>query len=99
MLCNNFISLLSFVTGRMQLYFSLLLVLGCALTQAQDLDSLIGEVFSKPNGDATTSTPNLQPNAGGDDSLPGVGDCVCVPYYLCNNGSINTNGEGIIDIR
>ncbi|KAG5871976.1 hypothetical protein JTB14_003101 [Gonioctena quinquepunctata] len=23
----------------------------------------------------------------------------CVPFYLCNNGSINSNGEAIIDIR
>ncbi|KAG5871975.1 hypothetical protein JTB14_003100 [Gonioctena quinquepunctata] len=23
----------------------------------------------------------------------------CVPFYLCNNGSMNTNGERIIDIR
>ncbi|KAG5882463.1 hypothetical protein JTB14_014177 [Gonioctena quinquepunctata] len=23
----------------------------------------------------------------------------CVPFYLCNNGSMNTNGEKIIDIR
>lgn len=27
------------------------------------------------------------------------GQGVCVPYYLCNNGTINTNGEGIFDIR
>ncbi|EEZ99307.1 phenoloxidase-activating factor 2 [Tribolium castaneum] len=26
-------------------------------------------------------------------------DCVCVPFYLCTNGTLNTNGENIIDIR
>lgn len=77
--------------------FSLVFILGYALVQGQDLDTLIGEVFTKPNG-STEATPNLQPNVG-TDGLPGTGDCVCVPYYLCNNGSINTSGEGIIDIR
>ncbi|XP_037094074.1 putative lysozyme-like protein [Pollicipes pollicipes] len=26
-------------------------------------------------------------------------DCVCVPYYLCKDGDIITDGEGLIDIR
>lgn len=26
-------------------------------------------------------------------------DCVCVPYYLCENGTIITDGKGLIDIR
>jgi len=25
--------------------------------------------------------------------------CICVPYYLCRNKTINTDGEGLIDIR
>ena len=26
--------------------------------------------------------------------------CECVPFYLCNqNGTMNSNGEGVIDIR
>lgn len=25
--------------------------------------------------------------------------CVCVPYYLCDDGDINTSGAGLIDIR
>ncbi|XP_044259181.1 phenoloxidase-activating factor 2-like [Tribolium madens] len=25
--------------------------------------------------------------------------CECVPFYLCKNGNINTNGKGLIDIR
>ncbi|KAL3278693.1 hypothetical protein HHI36_016229 [Cryptolaemus montrouzieri] len=41
---------------------------------------------------------NLEPNTkpGG---IPGTEQCTCVPYYLCYNGSVNTNGEGVIDIR
>lgn len=27
------------------------------------------------------------------------GNGVCVPYYLCNDGSVITDGSGIIDIR
>lgn len=31
---------------------------------------------------------------------PATGDCVCVPYYLCNDdNTLNTDGTGIIDIR
>lgn len=25
--------------------------------------------------------------------------CTCVPYYRCNNGSVNTDGTGLLDIR
>lgn len=32
--------------------------------------------------------------------LPPPSDrCICVPYYLCRNKTINTDGEGLIDIR
>ncbi|CAH0559486.1 unnamed protein product [Brassicogethes aeneus] len=68
-----------------------------------DVDKKIQDIFgtSDPNPPSqpmisTTAPPNLQPNSGG---IPGTGSCTCVPYYLCNNGSINTNGEGVIDIR
>ena len=30
---------------------------------------------------------------------PHPGQCVCVPYYLCDQGQIITDGSGIIDIR
>lgn len=84
---------------------AVLLLVACIDAQDdKDLDALIGEVFRKPDASSTEapaattapSTPNLQPNSGG---IPGTGSCTCVPYYLCNNGTINTNGEGIIDIR
>lgn len=35
--------------------------------------------------------------AGKISPHPGV--CVCVPYYLCSEGQIITDGAGIIDIR
>lgn len=30
---------------------------------------------------------------------PPSDQCICVPYYLCRNKTINTDGEGLIDIR
>jgi len=32
-------------------------------------------------------------------SPPPSDQCICVPYYLCRNKTINTDGEGLIDIR
>lgn len=32
-------------------------------------------------------------------SQPPSDQCICVPYYLCRNKTINTDGEGLIDIR
>lgn len=66
-------------------------------TQGKDnefLEQNIKEIFGPFS--STTTAPSIENNNGG---IPGVGTCTCVPYYLCNNGSINTNGEGIIDIR
>lgn len=76
-----------------------------------DLTDLINSVFStqSPNGNANPSRGgdaggnsggglNLDPNTN-TGGIPGTGQCTCVPYYLCNNGSVNTNGEGVIDIR
>ncbi|KAH1027532.1 phenoloxidase-activating factor 2 [Dendroctonus ponderosae] len=55
----------------------------------------------------TTAAPDINSNSGnsgtggtgGTGGTSGTASCTCVPYYLCNNGSINTNGMGIIDIR
>ncbi|XP_050312674.1 phenoloxidase-activating factor 2-like [Anthonomus grandis grandis] len=61
------------------------------------LEQNIQDIFGpKPDTGSGTSTssPNIQTNVG-----TGSGQCECVPYYNCINGSINTNGEGIIDIR
>lgn len=50
---------------------------------------------------STTAPPDINSNSGnaGTGVTGGTASCTCVPYYLCNNGSINTNGMGIIDIR
>ncbi|XP_075223308.1 phenoloxidase-activating factor 2-like [Lycorma delicatula] len=34
-----------------------------------------------------------------ENQQPQEGDCICVPYYLCENNTIITNGVGLIDIR
>ncbi|CAG9765337.1 unnamed protein product [Ceutorhynchus assimilis] len=47
------------------------------------------EIFNHPS-DKSTST---------FVGIPGTGSCTCVPYYLCDNGIINTNGKGLIDVR
>lgn len=81
----------------MQLWlFLLLLNFSYTFSEDPDLDKLIEEIFRKPEP-GTTASSNPQPKD--NRNVPGVDDCVCVPHYLCNDGSVNTNGEGIIDIR
>ncbi|XP_059478438.1 phenoloxidase-activating factor 2 [Neocloeon triangulifer] len=67
----------------------------CQQANGKDLDDLIKQVF--------TPAP---PNAKNNEQFRGttvVGQaplsCTCVPYYLCQNGTIKTDGEGVIDIR
>ncbi|XP_063911669.1 phenoloxidase-activating factor 2-like [Zophobas morio] len=89
-----------------------ILVLGVlfshVVAQGKSKDELIKDVFGTNSEEeqnerpvTTRNPPNLQPgsNTGTSGGIPGTGSCTCVPYYLCNNGSVNTNGEGIIDIR
>lgn len=65
------------------------------LVGGQDIDEKINDLFKNPSSESTTAKLNLQPNIG----IPGIDACTCVPYYLCNNGTIITSGEGLIDIR
>ncbi|XP_019880759.1 phenoloxidase-activating factor 2-like isoform X2 [Aethina tumida] len=81
--------------------FLILLAVTVTLVRADgddpNVDQKIKEIFGDIGKDTQSSTSapiNLQPTG-----IPGTGSCSCVPYYLCNNGSINTNGEGVIDIR
>ncbi|KAF6199700.1 hypothetical protein GE061_005998 [Apolygus lucorum] len=72
-----------------------------------DLDSLIDNVFNSNNtsskfvdsgsGNPGPWTGNKNPETHGD----GLGGdfCTCVPYYLCVNDSIVTDGNGLLDIR
>ncbi|XP_066150577.1 phenoloxidase-activating factor 2 isoform X2 [Euwallacea fornicatus] len=65
-----------------------------------DLNKTIADIWGNlatASSSSTTTSPTINGNIGG--GIPGVGSCTCVPYYLCNNGTINTNGAGIIDIR
>lgn len=65
-----------------------------AQVQGDNLDELINQVFNVKNETSDRNPTNpLTPN--GNNS----GSCTCVAYYLCNNGTINKDGTGIIDIR
>ncbi|KAK1130370.1 hypothetical protein K0M31_018502 [Melipona bicolor] len=57
------------------------------------LDHLISDVFNKK----TTTAPNTI--LGTNNTKQPPGDCECVPYYQCRNGTISENGETLIDIR
>jgi hypothetical protein len=69
--------------------FVWLLTIGLLFTtinaEGEDLDSLIDSVFTKepPKSDSMKCGENSE----------------CVPYYLCENGQINTDGSGLLDIR
>ncbi|XP_058836998.1 phenoloxidase-activating factor 2-like [Topomyia yanbarensis] len=83
-----------------------LVVLLVAWTQAQDdLDALFESVFNTSEGSqdvpvAVTPTPAPPPVPAAPTPAP-VYTCTgeCVPYYLCNDNEIITDGTGIIDIR
>lgn len=67
-----------------------------AQAQGDNLDDLINQVFNVKNqtSDRNPTIPSTTSSTtGGGDS------CTCVAYYLCNNGTINKDGTGIIDIR
>lgn len=61
-----------------------------------NINDTIADIFGRPG---SSTVPPISGNSGVDGGTPVAGSCTCVPYYLCNNGSVNTNGEGIIDIR
>ncbi|XP_050595985.1 phenoloxidase-activating factor 2-like isoform X3 [Bombus affinis] len=60
-----------------------------------ELNALISDVFNQQPTSTTAAT------ILGTDNKPKQPqeDCECVPYYLCQNGTISDNGETIIDIR
>ena len=62
------------------------LLLNCLVNCGDDLSSLIDEVFQP--GKANENVNNH-----------GNSECTCVPYYLCQNNTVITNGVGLIDIR
>lgn len=61
------------------------------------LDDLIGSVFQPATNNPIPSVTDSKLGASGGSG--GNGDCECVPYYQCQNGTILDNGVGLIDIR
>lgn len=72
------------------LFFMCVFVSAARAQEGADLDQLIDSVFNVNNDNASNRNPVTQ--SPGDK-------CTCVAYYLCNNGTINKDGTGIIDIR
>lgn len=75
--------------------------------QGESLTDLVNKVYGRnkttndKNGgtwSSSTKKPiDLNPHQGGGNEGT---DCTCVSMFLCNdNNTVNTNGEGIIDIR
>ena len=66
-----------------------------------DLDSLIDEVFVRPQtgGSSTIPEPTAQEKNQAVEQEQDPLACQCVPYYLCQNNTIITDGVGLIDIR
>lgn len=65
------------------------LVLAQNVLCGDDLSSLIDEVFK----------PGQNENTNSDNEGRVQSECTCVPYYLCQNNTVITNGVGLIDIR
>jgi hypothetical protein len=77
----------------------LLVQLAKARPQA-DLDDLISQVFnrSKTEESDNNQQPTEEKNQGQEQGYNPL-DCQCVPYYLCQNNTIISDGGGLIDIR
>nr|XP_014289638.1 uncharacterized protein LOC106689256 [Halyomorpha halys] len=69
------------------------LLVNFAKSEIEDLESLIRCVLGKdPVKPGSKLKSREAINENGED-------CTCVPYYLCPNGTIKTDGTGILDIR
>jgi len=66
-----------------------------------DLESLIDEVFVRPETGGNSNNPESPVEEKNQDNEPEQDPlaCQCVPYYLCQNNTIITDGIGLIDIR
>ncbi|XP_070074884.1 phenoloxidase-activating factor 2-like isoform X1 [Drosophila takahashii] len=79
-----------------------LILCACILTcgaQNTSVDNLIAEIFR--TGDTRSSIGPITSNANpGSVQIESCGyQKECVRRWLCKSGTINTNGEGLIDIR
>lgn len=71
---------------NLSVFFLLLLCYTTVQSQRNEEQSaLIEQIWGKGPNEPVSVTTNTP--------------CECVPYYLCNNGTVNENGEDIIDIR
>ncbi|KAF2904965.1 hypothetical protein ILUMI_01208 [Ignelater luminosus] len=75
-------------------------LLSFAVAQNDDsLDALISDIFTKAP-ETAAGTDSRNPDGTGISTATTSPDgCECVPYYLCNNKTVITDGVGIIDIR
>ncbi|XP_014289643.1 phenoloxidase-activating factor 2 [Halyomorpha halys] len=67
-------------------------------------DALIEDFFGKPNKTGNVQDPNPNNNDPNPKPREVIDDddgdkCTCVPYYQCLNGTINTDGTGLLNIR
>jgi len=79
---------------------SLLMHLVNARAQA-DIDTLIDEIFVRPQAAESSNNPESTAQEKNQNQEPEQDPlvCQCVPYYLCQNNTIITDGVGLIDIR
>ena len=103
--CNTFIIVL-FQCAKMEpvvrYVFMASLLMQLVSTRAQaDLDTLIDQVFVRPQTGGNSNNPEstAQENNQAEESEQDPLVCQCVPYYLCQNNTIITDGVGLIDIR
>nr|CAD7434516.1 unnamed protein product [Timema monikensis] len=108
-------SLLSRLIADRTMWMSSLLLIGLALgcsqahPQGSDLSTLIDQLYPPSNGakDSNNNAKDNTNNAEEPTRIPSPVEssdnnplmCQCVPYYLCQNNSIITDGVGLIDIR
>ncbi|XP_044734747.1 phenoloxidase-activating factor 2-like [Chrysoperla carnea] len=62
-------------------------------------DRIGGNTNLNPGGNTNLNPSPSNPGGEGVNTGERIGDCECVPYYLCKNNTIITDGEGLLDIR
>lgn len=80
---------------------------GLAPVECKSIDELISEIFGENPGSSVLPDPTRDPfnDISLDDPYPsiitkqGESTCICVPFYLCQNDTLNTDGTGLLDIK
>ena len=108
---NSFLILLQVLIMQSMMRFLIVAGIAAFITHTArgqtDLDTLIDQVFgngdnkNNNNNNSNNQQPPVNQNQervdGGNSNNPL--QCQCVPYYLCKNNQIITDGVGLIDIR